>query len=130
MGEAVAQGMSHDEFGGNRVTIGGAQPTSKEAPDGAMVEDGQVLEQPLDDEADLNVTLIGSHFASDLRPVEFALAMEVLVAWESAFVVNDNYFSPEEKQSSLFSRRMPTASTPRRDKESCLAGMLPCKSMP
>ena len=97
MGEAVAQGMSHDEFGGNRVTIGGAQPTSKEAPDGAMVEDGQVLEQPLDDEADLNVTLIGSHFASDLRPVEFALAMEVLVASESAFVVNDNYFSPGEK---------------------------------
>ena len=59
--------------------VGGTQPTAKEAPDGAVVVDGQVLEQPLDDKADLNVTLIGSDFASDLRTVEFALAMQILV---------------------------------------------------
>jgi hypothetical protein len=42
--------------------------------------DGQVLEQALDDEADLNMTFVGSDLASDLRPADLALATEVLIA--------------------------------------------------
>ena len=57
----------------------GAQPTAEAAPDGLGMEDGQVLKQPLDDEANLDVSLIGGEFAPDLRPVAVGLAVGVLV---------------------------------------------------
>ena len=84
MWEGVAQGLSDNQFGGRRGALGGAQPTTKTTPDRGMMVDCQILKQTLDDETDLNVTLIGRDFASDLGPVEFTLAMEVLVTVSSA----------------------------------------------
>ena len=72
--------MGDDQFGGRRGAVGGTQPTAEAAPDGLGMEDGQVLKQPLDDEANLDVPLIGLQFAPDLRPVAVGLAVEVLVA--------------------------------------------------
>ena len=62
MREGVAQGVGDNQFGGRRGALGGAQPTTKTAPDRALMVDGQILKQTLDDESDLNVTLIGSDF--------------------------------------------------------------------
>ena len=42
--EGVAEGMSDDEFRGGKRMVFGAQPTAKEAPHGAVMEDRQVLE--------------------------------------------------------------------------------------
>jgi hypothetical protein len=59
IGWRVAEGVSDDQFGGGERMVFGAQPTAKEAPDRAMMKDRQGLQQPLDDEADLDVALIG-----------------------------------------------------------------------
>jgi len=48
------------------------------------MEDGQVLEQALDHEADLDVTLIGRELAPDLRAILGGLTVEVLVAVATA----------------------------------------------
>ena len=44
IGERVAEGVSDDQFGGCKRTVFRAQPTAKEAPHGARMEDGQVLQ--------------------------------------------------------------------------------------
>ena len=80
----MAEGMGDDQFCGRRGAVGGTQPTAEAAPDGLGMEDGQVVKQPLDDEANLDVSLIGGEFAPDLRPVAVGLAVEVLVALSPA----------------------------------------------
>jgi len=84
IGEGVAKSVSDDQLGRREGTVFGAQPTAKEAPHGAVMEDRQVLEYPLDDEADLDVPLIGGELAADLSAVTIRLAVEVLVAVAAA----------------------------------------------
>jgi hypothetical protein len=48
------------------------------------MEDGQVLEQALDHEADLDVTLVGRELAPDVGAILGGLPVEVLVAVAAA----------------------------------------------
>jgi hypothetical protein len=84
MGEGVAQGVGDDHLGERGVDVGCAQPTSEEAPDSVVMEDGQVLEESLDDETDLDVACVGGDFAPNLRAVAVGLVMEVLIAVAAA----------------------------------------------
>jgi hypothetical protein len=42
--------------------------------------DGQILQEPLRDESQLDVSFVGRELASDLLAIAFGFAMEVLVA--------------------------------------------------
>ena len=76
----MAQGVGDHPLGGRAVAVGGAQPTPDEAPDFLVMEDGQVLDEALHDETDLDVAFVGGDFAPDLRAVAVGLVMEVLMA--------------------------------------------------
>jgi hypothetical protein len=44
IGERVTESVSDDQFGGSERMVFSAQPTAKEAPHGAVMKDGQVLQ--------------------------------------------------------------------------------------
>lgn len=79
----MRQGISHrhgsDLFGRQDAGADGADPGSEMVPDFFWARQRQVLKQPLDDQAALDVAVVGGEFAADWATVEGGGTVEVLV---------------------------------------------------
>ena len=95
--EKLREGGSECDHGdllrGWEIRSHGAQPGAEGGPDEAGVGGGEELGEPLGDESDLDVAMIGGDFAADGISVVIRLPMEVLVS--VAAVDGDHGFHPE-----------------------------------
>ena len=82
--EAVAEGAGDDELRGAMRRAHGAQPRAEVAPDQGRVGSGEALEEPLGDETDLDMAVIGVELAADGFAVGLGFAMEELIALKPA----------------------------------------------
>ena len=67
-------------FGRRNARPNGSHPGAKEPPDGFGLDGGQELHQPLGDQAQLDVGVIGAHFAQDVFSVCRGLPVKVLIS--------------------------------------------------
>ena len=84
MREGITQGHGGDLFGGEDVGADGADPGTEVTPDLFGTGQGQVLEQPLDDEAALDMAVVGVEFAADSIAIMGGGVVEVLILGETA----------------------------------------------
>ena len=64
--QALTQRGGDDEFGGRDARSNGAKPRAEGVPDESGEGDGEVLEQPLADDAGLNEDVVGMELALDV----------------------------------------------------------------
>src|SRR5213593_2740120 len=80
MRPSVPEGVSDDPFGRWQVGFGGANVGVEIVPSHAAEAQSQVLQQPLGDEADLDVPLIGGELAAYVLAILGRFAVQMLVA--------------------------------------------------
>lgn len=83
-GKGGPQSVRDDEFGRRPIGVHRGEPTTEELPDGGGAADREVLQQALNDAAELNVGMVGSQFAAHLLAVAVGFAVHVLVAGDAA----------------------------------------------
>ena len=76
----MTEGLRDDPLGRRFLRGGGADIGVEIEPGHAPEAQRQVLEQPLGDEAQLNVSLVGGELAADVLPVKLGLALHILLA--------------------------------------------------
>ena len=76
----MAEGDGDDLFGGGQSRANGADPGAERSPDQLGLRGGEDLKQPLGDESELDVAMVGGDLSADGVAVGIRFAVQVLVA--------------------------------------------------